>query len=405
MEQSQNRKRKFAVVTAVIVVIACALMAEVGIRVYHRACDRERFIWLPDEFLGYVHSANNRFQHHYTEQEKHTVRHRTNAFGFLGDDVVVEKDEETFRILVLGDSFTEALQVASDQNYCGRLRFLLNHDPAKRYKKIEVINTGVSGYSPLNYYLYFKRELTRFKPDLVLVQLFANDVFEDNTARAKSLLDEQELPLKTERYFSEKYFNHPLVQRKDFNENPFGYRLKRLLIDHSRAFEYFYVKFYNRQKASAFNQRTIRLDQYGTGYQFFILDPRHILSRDEAFRDKAWGYSQKYLLALKKEVESQGAQLSLFYMPMEVQLQLERYGTHVSLYIQEHMGTYFNDLLKGFAREHGIPFLDLLDDFEQNKDKGLYLSRDGHLTENGHQVAAQALFRYIIQNGLLITKE
>jgi hypothetical protein len=51
--------------------------------------------------------------------------------------------------------------------------------------------------------------------------------------------------------------------------------------------------------------------------------------------------------------------------------------------------------LAGFAGEEGVPFLDLLEDFEQNKDKGLYLSRDGHLTENGHAVTARALFRYI----------
>jgi len=404
-ETSKNKKRKFTIATVGIVLVACFLMAETGIRIYHLTSDRQRFVWLPDEFLAYVHSANNTFKHHYTEEERITVEHRTNAFGFLSEDVTVKKDENTFRILVLGDSFTEALQVSSDKNFCGRLQHLLNNFPDKQYKRIEVLNAGVSGYSPLNYYLNFKRELARFKPDLVLVQIFANDVFEDNTARAKSLLDEQELPLKTHRYFLEKYFDHPRVSEKEFNDRPIGYRLKRLLIEKSRAFEYFYVKFYNRNKKSGFNQKTIRVNEYGTGFQFFILDPDHVLTKDENFRRKAWGYTQKCLLALKEEAKNHGSQFLIFYIPMETQLELDSYGTHASLYIQKHMGTYFNNLLDAFSQENNIRFLDLLGDLENNKEKGLYLSKDGHLTEAGHHVVAGSLFRYIMENGLLIRGE
>ncbi|MCK5082117.1 MAG: hypothetical protein KAR31_04340, partial [Candidatus Omnitrophica bacterium] len=384
METSKGKKRKFTVAAAILVFVVCFILAESGIRIYHLTCDRQRFIWLPDEFLAYVHSGNNTFQHHYTEGERITVEHKTDSFGFLSDAIIIKKDKDTFRVLVLGDSFTEAIQVPRDKNFCGRLQYLLNNYSGRKYKKAEVLNAGVSGYSPLNYYLYFKRELARFEPDLVLVQLFANDVFEDNTARAKSLLDENGLPLKTHRYFSQKYFDHSPVEAKAFNNNPLGYRLKRFLIDKSRAFEYFYVKFYNMQKASDFNQKMIRVKQYGTGYQFFMLDPDHVLSKDDDFREKSWGYTQKYLLALKEEVESRGAEFRMVYIPMEVQLKLDRYGEHVSLYIQKHMGTYFNDLLDDFSRSNDIRFLDLLGDFENNKARGLYFSRDGHLTEAGH---------------------
>ncbi len=198
---SKGKKKRFIIATTGIVLVVCFLMAETGIRIYHLTSDRQRFVWLPDEFLAYVHSANNTFKHHYTEKERITVVHRTNAFGFLGDEITLEKEKGTFRILVLGDSFTEAFQVPREKNFCGQLQSYLNDLPDKKYKKIEVLNAGVSGYSPLNHYLSFKREFAKFKPDLVLVQLFANDVFEDNTARAKSLLDEEGLPLKTHRYF------------------------------------------------------------------------------------------------------------------------------------------------------------------------------------------------------------
>lgn len=396
-----SKNKKFIAVTVILVILICLAAAEAGIRVYHLTCDRQRFVWLPDRFLGYVHSSNNRFKHHYTEGTRVIVAHRTNTFGLLGEDIRQKKGKGTFRILVLGDSFTEAIQVPDDQNFCGRLQSLLNGLPGKPYEKIEVLNAGVSGYSPLSYYLTYTRELSRLEPDLILVQLFANDVFEDNEATAKSLLDEEGLPLQTHRYFTEQYWQHPPVARKDFNGRPAGYRVMKFLIDHSRLIEYFYVKLYNTQKASAFHQKMIRQDQFGTGYQFFILDPQHVLSQNEAFRAKAWGTTQKYLLALRDEAQRRQSQLVLFYIPIEAQLVLDRYGEHVSLYIQKQMGTYFDDLLSSFAWEHNIRFLDLLNDFESHKNEVLYLNRDGHLTAAGHRVAARALFQYILQSGLV----
>lgn len=401
MEPSKIQKRKFIIATMALVLVACFILAEAGIRVYHMTCDRQRFVWLPDDFLAYIHSAGNQFKHHFSEEERITVSHQTNAFGFLNGPVTVQKGADTLRVLVLGDSFTEALQVPREKNYSGLLEQRLQEHAGREFRKVEVLNAGVSGYSPLNYYLSFKRELGRFKPDLVLVQIFANDVFEDNTARAKSLSDQEGLPLKTHRYFVPEHFDHPPIRREEFDNNPIGYRTKRFLIEHSRAFEYFYVKFYNMRKASAFHQKMIREPQYGTGFQFFILDPNHVLSRDVDFRNQAWAYTQKLLLALKNEVEKQGSQFALFYMPMEVQLDLDQYGTHVSLYMREHMGRYFNEMLAQFSRENNVRFLDLLDDFERNKGQGLFLDRDGHLTESGHLVAADSLFHYIKENNLI----
>jgi len=401
MENFKDKKRIFIIAAVVLTVVVCFALAETGIRIYHLTSDRQRFIWLPDEFLGYVHSGNNQFQHHFTEQERITVDHRTNAFGMIGAEITVDKNPGTYRILILGDSFTEAIQVEDNANFSARLEQQFNNLPDRKHKKTEVLNAGVSGYSPLNYYLNFKRQWAALDPDLVLVQIFANDVFEDNTARAKSLLDENGLPLKTGRYFEEKYFDHPPVIAKNFNSDPLSYSLGRFLIEKSRFIEYMYVKIYNAKKSSKFNQKMIREDQYGTGYQFFILDPTHVLSRDEEFRVKAWGYTQKYLLALKKEVEAQEANMMLFYLPMEPQLELDQYGRHVSLYISKKQGTYFNDLLDKFSRENNIRYLDLLDDFEQNKHRGLYLSKDGHLTQAGHKVVADALFRSITRDKLL----
>ncbi len=307
MGRSSSKQKKFIVATIFISLATTFLLAELIIRIYNFSCERERFIWVPDDYLGYIHTGNNRFTFRYTEDKEIAVKHKTNSLGLPGEEIPVPKPADTFRVIVLGDSYTEALQVTANENFCGLLEGLLNDSPGKKHKKIEVLNASVSGYSPLNYYLYFQRELARLKPDMVIVQLFANDVFEDHTAKAKSILDEQGLPLKTDRYFAPEYLGDKQKLRARFHPNPWTYRFKKSLLNHSRFLEYLYIKIVNSKKASPTHQKMIRMDEYGTGYQFFILDPRHKLMQNEAFVRETWGDTQKYLLALKEAVERQQA--------------------------------------------------------------------------------------------------
>lgn len=398
---SFSRKKKFIVATILISLATTFLFAELIIRIYHFSCGRERFIWIPDDYLGYIHAGNNRFTFRYTEDKEIAVKHKINSLGLPGEETPASKPADTFRVIVLGDSYTEALQVAADKNFCELLEGLLNGSPEKKYKTIEVLNAGVSGYSPLNHYLYFQRELARLAPDTVIVQLFANDVFEDHSAKAKSFLDKQGLPLKTDRYFAPEYLEDQQKWRARFHPDPWTYRLKKSLLNHSRFLEYLYVKIFNFKKASPTHQKMIRMDEYGTGYQFFILDPRHKLMHDEAFIRQTWGDTQRYLLALKEAVEHHQGRFVMFYVPLEGQLDLEHYGDHMRMYTTTRVGDYFNGLLREFAQKNNILFLDLLPKFERHKREGLYLSKDGHLTVKGHQLVAEALFDHLRQHHLV----
>jgi len=397
---SLRKKRAFIIITVFLVIIVNLLIAEVVIRIYHHTCDRQRFIWIPDNYLGYVHTPHNRFLHHYTEQERFSIAHKTNSFGLLSEEISLEKPADTFRIIVMGDSYTEALQVSDDKNYCRQLQDLLNSRGMPTNKKVEVLNAGVSGYSPLMHYLYFQRELAHLKPDMVIVQLFANDVYEDNETRARSIMSEEGLPLKISRYFLEKHYNK-VVRADTFDANSPAYRLTKFFINKSRFFEYMYVKIINVRKQSAFHQKMVRTRDFTNGYQFFILNPEHMLTQDEAFRARTWGNTQHYLLALKGLVEDSQAQFMIFYIPMEMQLKLDKYGRHGLLYVSGFRGSYFNNMIKEFTQKNDIAFLDLLPSFKSNKMLGLYLDGDGHLTESAHAIAAGTLFSYLADNAMV----
>ena len=74
-------------------------------------------------------------------REEFTVETRFNALGFRGPEFAVPKPEGTFRILALGDSFTEGLQVEEEDLFTTRIeRALRGTTP-----RVEVLNLGVSG--------------------------------------------------------------------------------------------------------------------------------------------------------------------------------------------------------------------------------------------------------------------
>src|SRR5262249_1154366 len=79
-----------------------------------------------------------------------------------------EKNPEIERVLVLGDSFTEGVQVGEDDLFTARME---RADP-----HLEVWNAGVGGYGTVQEYLYLATDGLKFHPDLVLLMFYENDL-------------------------------------------------------------------------------------------------------------------------------------------------------------------------------------------------------------------------------------
>ncbi len=72
------------------------------------------------------------------------VNVRVNREGFRGREISAQKPAGTFRIFLLGDSFTFGLGVENDETYAAVLEAGLNED-ARNGPRYEVINGGVRG--------------------------------------------------------------------------------------------------------------------------------------------------------------------------------------------------------------------------------------------------------------------
>ena len=99
---------------------------------------------------------------------------KSNSLGFPGPEYPVGNAHAAFRVLTVGDAFTSAEGVDTDQAWPRVLEIDLNRDGACR--RTEVLNFAVTGYGPEQYTAVVEAFVPRYEPDLVLVEFFVNEL-------------------------------------------------------------------------------------------------------------------------------------------------------------------------------------------------------------------------------------
>ena len=130
---------------------------------------------MPDRTIGFRLRPHARYR--WTDEG--FSEGRINAAGWRDRDYAEAKPAGITRILFLGDSYTEALQVPLDSTFHKRLERDLNAraSGARRY---EVPALGRSGMGTTEEYLTYEKWGARYDPDVVAVLFVLND-FTDNT--------------------------------------------------------------------------------------------------------------------------------------------------------------------------------------------------------------------------------
>lgn len=115
------------------------------------------------------------------------VRYRFNALGFRGADYAVPRPPDTFRILALGDSYTQGVGVHERDTFTVQLEQILNATAAKQPGRLryEVINAGITGYDTRAERITYERIASAYEPQVVLLMMVFNDdmSFQEETRR------------------------------------------------------------------------------------------------------------------------------------------------------------------------------------------------------------------------------
>ena len=138
------------------------------------------------EHPHFHHRLKPSWTYHYPSKlNEFDVRIRTNRFGLRGPDPVLPKPAGTIRVLMLGDSYTFGFPVQDEETFC----YLIEQGLKAKGFPIDVVNAGVSSYSPTLHYLSLRDEFLAFDPDVVILWYDLGDLQDDYRYQKNLLYD------------------------------------------------------------------------------------------------------------------------------------------------------------------------------------------------------------------------
>jgi lysophospholipase L1-like esterase len=155
-------------------------IVEVGLRIVGYSYPQ---FYVPDEHRGYALRPG--MEGWYRKEGEAYVR--INSDGLRDREHAKAKPANALRIAVLGDSYTEAFQVAFEDSFCAVLERKLRECPGLAGRDVEVINFGVSGYGTAQELITLRNNVWQYAPDVVLLTVTtSNDISENVRALKKA---------------------------------------------------------------------------------------------------------------------------------------------------------------------------------------------------------------------------
>jgi hypothetical protein len=175
---AKRRMRWARLLLLLVTVLLCLAVIEIGLRIAGFSYPE---FYVVDASRGY--SLRPGIEGWYRKEGEAYVR--INREGLRDREHNKIKPPKTLRIAVLGDSYTEALQVPFEKSFCAVLERKLRECPGSAGNYVEVINFGVSGYGTAQELITLREYVWQYSPDLVLLAVTTNNDISDNVRELK----------------------------------------------------------------------------------------------------------------------------------------------------------------------------------------------------------------------------
>lgn len=298
-----------------------------------------------------------------------------NHLGFRGPEPTPQKSALRPRVLILGDSFIEAVQIAWPDSMSSRIESRL----AERGRPAEVLSAGVSGWGTDAVVQYLSTDGMALEPDVIVVAVtIYNDVLDNlgepfHRLQAGRLVHHDESALSSAAYFD--------------------LLVKSYLSTHSHLYQLVRSSTRRASTPNAFSS----LQHHWADLLRTEPPPR---------LEYGWALTEALLDRLARLAEQQGARLSVVLIPMEEQLSDDR----ANAFLTEHQLDRTDvDLeapqkrLVEWGRRSGVEVIDLLERFREHDRTGgdsTYLTDDGHWNVRGHAIAGEFVADVLIEQVL-----
>jgi hypothetical protein len=368
---------------------------EIGIRILH--LEKDTF-WQPHELYGWAHIPN---REGWWFSPEFQVKVKINSKGLREREIPYDKPAGVIRILLLGDSMTEAIQVPLENTFAYLLESRLNQIAGAN--QFQVINAGVSHYGTDNELLYFQYEGYKYEPDIVILAfLTTNDVSNNSyelgggspyfILNAKGELEIKDFPLPTDNSIPNRL---RLFLGTNFQSYNFVSRTVRTQIPTVVGFLQSLGIMRKASQASMTN---------GIPTDFFVYAANY-----ETRWENAWAITQQLILQIKREVEARNARfMVVIFSPQFVHVREQNWQEYLNAFPAMNQLEWDLDkpdrLMVEFLREQQIPFLHTTPYFQaeaKRTSEPLYFPADGHLSPAGHRLAAQLIAEEMLRSNLI----
>ena len=302
---------------------------------------------------------------------------RFNAMGMRDRDHAKKKQKDTTRILVLGDSFMEALQVAFEDSFPSLLESGLRE---MLHRNVEVINCAVSGWGQDDQLAYLQKYGRALEPDLILVAMTLHNDVSDNMKEQFHTFAYDKLILKPVAHRSVSELK--ILHVKDFFAS--HSHLVQLLRKVKTLGEI-------RKLATALDEHVMQL-----------------IGRNEETEElkRGWKLTFELFKGIREVGKSMGAETAIILIPLRLQLHHESLGgfrTSGGMSTDDVAIEKPQRAMRTFGREANIDIIDLLPTLRrwtlENK-ASLHLP-EGHWNEMGHRLAAETVIKEIVEKRLI----
>lgn len=320
-----------------------------------------------DSILMYRHIPD--FEVKYSRQEfSNTIKF--NSKGLRDYEYSYNKPKDTYRMLLLGSSFSQALQVQLNQTYENALEKKLNENLKGKY---EVINMAVGGWGTAQELFFLRTEGLKYKPDLILLDFSIRDITENAIS--------------------------PLVS-----------------LENGAIAEHIPVKASLAKKALLFCSRYSHLCSLTQTVLLSDLGKKPNAKKTAAKQDLFYKnpppeaneeIEKTFLLikSIKDVADSNKIPLLMVLIPHREQVDDSKFREYIKQYGLDGKDVEYDKIQKlavKFASENKIEVFDMLPYFRQkNSNNTFYFDIDGHWNAKGHALAAELLYSYLTGNNLL----
>ncbi|MEO8436378.1 MAG: SGNH/GDSL hydrolase family protein [Pyrinomonadaceae bacterium] len=176
ISRNWSRKKRIAITLLTVAggVVVGLLLVEVGLRIVGF-----RYLNLSqeDQYVGYALRPGA--EGWWTREGKAYIK--INSDGLRDREHSELKPPNTLRIAILGDSYTEALQVPGEKAFWAVMEQRLQGCQTLAGRRVEAINFGVSGFSTARELITLRRRVWKYSPDIiVLVITISNDITDNS---------------------------------------------------------------------------------------------------------------------------------------------------------------------------------------------------------------------------------